>query len=179
MRYLVFAGLLAALTAGGALTAVSLPFLSPVPFTLQVLAVFLTAGLLPPRYAMLSQAVYLLVGALGVPVFAGGQHGLGVLVGPFAGYLWAYPVAAGLGSVVAHRRRRGALAGGLIVALLIVYAGGFLGLMVGAGMSPLKAFLAGVLPFIGWDAIKGVIAYPIITQLTALVGEPHRLGRAA
>lgn len=140
---------------------------------------FLTVGLLPPRYAILSQAVYLLVGALGVPVFAGGQHGLGVLVGPFAGYLWAYPLAASLGSLVAHRRRRGALASGLVTALIVVYAGGFLGLIVAAGMSPAQAFLVGVLPFIGWDAVKGVIAYPIITQLTALVGRPDRLGRAA
>ncbi|MDP8901849.1 MAG: biotin transporter BioY [Actinomycetota bacterium] len=62
--------------------------LEPVPFTLQVLAVVLTGLLLGPRYGALPLAVYVLVGAVGVPVFAGFRGGLGVLLA--AGFLWGW-----------------------------------------------------------------------------------------
>lgn len=163
------AGLMAALTAVGALTAITVPLLSPVPFTLQVLAVFLTAGLLSPRYAVLAQGVYLLAGILGLPVFAGGARGLGVLLGPFAGYLWAYPAAAGLGSLVA-RRFAGGRAAGLAVALIVIYAGGAAGLVVLGHLTLERAVVLGVLPFIPWDALKAALAYPVLGQLEVLLG---------
>lgn len=169
VRYLVYAGLMAALTAVGALTAITIPALTPVPFTLQVLAVYLTLGLLPPRYAAAAQLAYLALGALGLPVFAGGARGIGVLVGPFAGYLWAYPVAAAVGSWLAHRTFRGGLVAGLAAALGLIYLGGAVGLVLGAHLSPAKAVLAGVVPFVAWDAVKAVVAYPIIRQVRRVV----------
>ena len=57
----------------------------PVPFTLQVLAVILSGLLLGPRHGALAQAVYLLVGAAGVPVFAEFSGGLGLILGPTGG----------------------------------------------------------------------------------------------
>jgi biotin transport system substrate-specific component len=169
VRYLVYAGLMAALTAVGALTAITIPALTPVPFTLQVLAVYLTLGLLPPRYAATAQLAYLALGALGLPVFAGGARGVGILVGPFAGYLWAYPVAAGIGSWLAHRPVRGSLVTGLLAALVLIYAGGVAGLVAGAHLSLGKAVLAGVVPFVAWDAVKAVVAYPVIRQVRRVV----------
>jgi biotin transport system substrate-specific component len=65
-----------------------------VPFTLQVLALILSGLLLGPRYGALAQAVYVLVGAVGVPVFSEFSGGLGVILGPTGGYLLSYPVAA-------------------------------------------------------------------------------------
>ena len=174
-RWVVLAGLMAALTAVGALTSIAVPLLSPVPFTLQVFAVFLTAGLLPPRYAVLAQCVYLLVGMLGLPVFAGGARGLGVLIGPFGGYLWAYPAAAGIGSAVAGRHPtalRRALALG--AALVAIYAGGMVGLAVLGHLTWAKALALGVLPFIPWDAFKAVLAYPALVHLQGLLPHPPR-----
>ena len=169
-RGVVLAGLMAALTAVGALTAITIPFLSPVPFTLQVLAVFLTAGLLTPRYAILAEGVYLLAGILGLPVFAGGARGLGVLLGPFGGYLLAYPAAAGLGSLAARRMpSRVARAAGLGTTLLTIYAGGAAGLVLLGHLTLARAVAVGVLPFIPWDALKAVLAYPALAQLELLM----------
>jgi biotin transport system substrate-specific component len=162
---LVYAGLMAALTAVGALTAITIPALTPVPFTLQVFAVYLTLGLLPPRYAAAAQLAYLALGALGLPVFAGGARGVGVLVGPFGGYLWAYPLAAAVGSWLAHRRFRGSLVLGLVAALILIYLGGASGLVAVAHLSPAKAIYAGVVPFVAWDALKAVVAYPVVRQV--------------
>lgn len=68
--------------------------IGPVPFTLQVFAIFLASLILPPKYAFLSLLVYDLLGAVGVPVFAGFSGGLSKFIGPTGGYLIAFPIAA-------------------------------------------------------------------------------------
>ena len=150
--------LMAAFTAVAAQIAIPL---EPVPFTLQVLAVVLTGLLLGPRYGALAMAVYLLVGAIGVPVFAGFRGGLGVLVGDTGGYLLAYPLAAALAGVAAGTvanapRRRGLIVGFLwgSLALAVIYALGATWLAVLTGLSPGAALVAGVLPFVVFDLIK-------------------------
>src|SRR5215216_5325541 len=95
------AALMAAVTAVAAQITIPLPF-SPVPFTLQVLAVILSGLLLGPRHGALAQAIYILVGAVGAPVFAGFSGGLGVILGPTGGYIVSYPIAAALAGLAAH-----------------------------------------------------------------------------
>src|SRR5919112_6700852 len=97
-------GLMAAVTAVAAQLAIPLPF-SPVPFTLQVLAVILSGLLLGSRYGALAQAIYLLIGAVGVPVFAQFTGGLGVVLGPTGGYLLSYPIAAAVAGLAANAAR--------------------------------------------------------------------------
>ena len=92
--------LMAAVTAVAAQITIPLPF-SPVPFTLQVLAVILSGLLLGPRHGALSQVVYVLVGAVGVPVFAQFSGGLGVVLGPTGGYILSYPLAAAIAGLAA------------------------------------------------------------------------------
>lgn len=82
--------LFAALTAVGGLIRIPLP---PVPFTLQSMMVLLAGGLLPPAGAAASQAIFLLVGLAGIPVFALGG-GPGYVLQPTFGYLLAFPLAA-------------------------------------------------------------------------------------
>ncbi|HBY72577.1 MAG TPA: biotin transporter BioY, partial [Lachnospiraceae bacterium] len=72
------------------LSQISIPT-QPIPFTLALFAIFLTGALLPPRAAFLSVFVYLLLGAFGLPVFAGFKGGIHVLTGMTGGYLMAYP----------------------------------------------------------------------------------------
>ena len=150
--------LMAAFTAVAAQIAIPL---EPVPFTLQVLAVVLTGLLLGPRYGAVAMAIYLLVGAVGIPVFAGFRGGLGVLVGDTGGYLLAYPLAAALAGVaagaVANAPRRRALVVGFLwgsLALAVIYALGATWLAVLAGLSPGAALVAGVVPFVVFDLIK-------------------------
>jgi biotin transport system substrate-specific component len=154
--------LMAAVTAVAAQITVPI---EPVPFTLQVLAVILSGFLLGPRYGALAMAVYLLVGAVGVPVFAGFKGGLGIVFGDTGGYLLAYPLAAavaGLGAhAVAQDPRRRALWVGLLwgcAALVIIYALGATWLSVIAGLSPAAALATGVLPFVVLDLVKVVLA---------------------
>src|ERR671914_471000 len=120
--------LMAAVTAVAAQIAIPLPF-SPVPFTLQVPAVVLSGLLLGPRYGALAQAIYVLVGAVGVPVFAGFKGGLGIIFGDTGGYLLAYPVAAAVAGLAARAardapRRRALLTGFLwgCAGLAVIYA---------------------------------------------------------
>ena len=76
------------------------------PFTLQVLALILSGLLLGPRYGALAQAVYVLVGAVSVPVFSEFSGGLGVILGPTGGYLLSYPVAAAVAGLASGAARR-------------------------------------------------------------------------
>src|SRR5829696_8410278 len=120
---------MAAVTAVAAQIAIPLPF-SLVPFTLQVLAVVLSGLLLGPRYGALAQAVYLLVGVAGVPVFAPLEGGPGVILGP----------------IVREPRRRALWEGFLwgCAALTITYFLGATWLTAVAGLSPTEALATAV-----------------------------------
>ena len=156
--------LMAAVTAAAAQVAIPLPF-SPVPFTLQVLAVILSGLLLGPRYGALAQAIYLLVGAVGVPVFAQFSGGLGKVLGPTGGYLLSYPLAAAIAGLAAHAvanaTRRRALRASFLwgcAGLAVIYALGATWLAVVTQL-PLAAALAqGVLPFLPFDLTKVALA---------------------
>ena len=103
LKPLVFAALFAALLAAIAWFKIPLPF-TPVPITLQTLGVLLSGAVLGPYYGALSMILYLIVGALGFPVFAGGGSGIGALLGPTGGYLFSYPVAAFIIGKLLERR---------------------------------------------------------------------------
>ena len=150
--------LMAAFTAVAA--QITIP-LEPIPFTLQVLAVVLTGLLLGPRYGALAMAIYVLIGAVGVPVFAGFRGGLGIVFGDTGGYLLAYPLAAAFaglaaGTVANSSRRRGLVVGLLwgTAALAVIYALGATWLAFLANLSFGAALAAGVLPFVPFDLIK-------------------------
>lgn len=183
MRAAVMArvALMAALTAVMAQITVPLP---PVPFTMQVLAVVLSGFLLGPRYGALAQAVYVLLGAVGLPVFAGFRGGLGILVGPTGGYLVSYPIAAAIaglaGAAMIHAARGRAVATGTtfgLIALLVIYAVGAAWLAVQAGLSPGTALAVGVLPFIVFDVIKVVLAALLAAAVAPQIsGRPSAVG---
>ena len=165
--------LMAAITAVAA--QITIP-LEPIPFTFQVLAVVLAGLLLGPRYGALAMAIYLLVGAVGVPVFAGFRGGLGIVFGDSGGYLLAYPLAAAAAGLAARAvanapRRRAIIAGFLwgSLALAVIYALGAAWLSVIAGLSPGAAVAAGVLPFVVFDLIKvGLAAFVAVAVAPAI-----------
>ena len=158
------AALMAAVTAVAAQIAIPLPF-SPVPFTLQVMAVILSGLLLGPRYGALAQAIYLLIGAVGVPVFAQFKGGLGVLLGPTGGYLLSYPIAAAVAGLATNATRgaarRRALWTSLLwgcVGLTVIYALGATWLAVVTRLPFAAALAQGVAPFVFFDLIKVALA---------------------
>ncbi|HEX5975447.1 MAG TPA: biotin transporter BioY [Rubrobacteraceae bacterium] len=158
------AALMAAVTAVAAQIAIPLPF-SPVPFTLQVPAVILSGLLLGPRYGALAQAIYLLIGAVGVPVFAQFKGGLGVLLGPTGGYLLSYPIAAAVAGLATNATRGAARRRALWTSLLwgcaglaVIYALGATWLAVVTRLPIAAALAQGVAPFVFFDLIKVALA---------------------
>lgn len=143
--------------------------IGPVPFTLQVFAIALASLILPPKYAFLSLLVYDLMGAIGIPVFAGFSGGLSKFVGPTGGYLLAFPVAAFLISYINTKKpiKNDIIntAFALIVGLGIIYTLGFLFLSVAAHLSIKQAFMTGVVPFVIPDIIKLTVAYLLASFL--------------
>jgi biotin transport system substrate-specific component len=132
---------------------------TPVPLTLQPFVVVLSGLLLGPADAALAMVVYLLAGAVGLPVYAPmGAPGLARLLGPTGGYLLAYPVAAavagrlGAGQASFVTRALAAMAG-----ILVLYLGGLAQLAVLSG-SFARAAVLGVLPFVAADAVKALVA---------------------
>jgi biotin transport system substrate-specific component len=132
---------------------------TPVPISLQPLVVVLAGFWLGPAAGAASMALYLAVGALGLPIFApGGLPGAARLLGPTGGYLLAYPFAAWVaGSLrrVASSFTARALAAAAAIA--VIYAGGLAQLAILTG-SVGSAVTLGVLPFVGLDLVKSVLA---------------------
>lgn len=163
-RLLVLAALLAAVTAACSWIAVPNPLLPSVPFTLQVLAVCLTGMVLPPGWAFAAEAVYLFLGVIGVPVFAGGASGAGVLVSVTGGFLWSYPFAAAACAAIAGRSLWRLVAGG-VAAIAVIYAFGLAGMVVFGHVAASGATLLGLGTFLPWDVGKAVLAAVLAVRL--------------
>ncbi len=166
-RTAVTAALLAALLAASA--QISIP-IGAVPITLQVFIVLLAGLLLPPRGAFAAVAVYILLGAVGLPVFAGGLGGVGVLVGPTGGYLWGFAlgatvVALARGPLVAAVGRSVGEAIALFIGVVVIYVVGWTQLAAVTGMGAVPAFVAGVVPFALLDLAKAVVALGVAGAL--------------
>ena len=170
IRMTVYASLFAALTAAGAY--LSIP-IGPVPIVLQNLFVLLSGLLLGSRWGAASVAVYLLAGACGLPVFAGGMGGIGRLVGPTGGYLFGYlPAVYLIGKISEKGRRRVVMD---IVAMVcgsaVIYLFGVVWLKVLTGMTPAKTLAVGMFPFIPGDVLKIAAAVPLTKALRPVIAK--------
>ena len=158
---------------------ITIPF-GPIPFTLQTLAVMFVLFALKPKEAMAAIAGYLILGALGLPVFSSFRGGIAALVGPtggfIVGFLIAGAVALAVGALVKDKGvfssentksvfgtpiRTGTLARNLtmgVIFLIVLYTFGWAWLMYVGHLSAEAAFIAAVAPFIPIDALKMVAA---------------------
>ncbi len=164
---LVWTALLAACIAVGAW--LQLP-IGPVPVTLQPLFVFLAGYLLGPASGAAAVALYVLAGVLGMPVFAGGKAGLGVLLGPTGGYLVGFVLAAAVTGLSARRGKPLGWVRGLsfgIAGILIAYAVGVAWLAHVLHLGARQALLAGFVPFIAPDVVKAIVAVVVARHLRA------------
>ena len=161
-RQAVPIGLGALVVAIAAQVVVPVP-LSPVPMTLQPLAVLAVGGLLGPAAGVSALVLYIALGALGLPVFAGGGSGALHLIGPTGGYLLAFPVAAGVTGALVARAPQSVLRILLACALgmVIIHVGGVAQLALLGGDARL-AFRVGFLPFLTGDLLKVGLAALII-----------------
>lgn len=147
----------------------------PVPYTFQTLAVILAGGLLGSRNGFLSMMLYLGLGLVGMPVFAGGGFGLVKLVGPTGGYLLSFPVAAFVvGTLVSYQpssvSSKPVLAyawmlGAMLCGLLVAFTMGTVQLNIVYFHNWTLAIQSGFLIFSPWDVLKLVAAATICREL--------------
>ncbi len=159
------------LIAASAQAAIPVPF-SPVPWTLQPLALVLVGGALGSARGAAAATLYLLEGLAGLPVFSQGHGGMAHLLGPTAGYLYAFPAAAWISGFVAERGwNRSVLitASGMFAALGVIFLGGWSWLAGPIGLGASRAFALGVAPFIPADLEQIAIAAAILPGVQALI----------
>ncbi|OPJ56028.1 biotin transporter BioY [Alkalithermobacter paradoxus] len=159
---LILVSLFAAITA--IFSQISIP-IQPVPITFQVLAVALAGAFLGRKHGFLSQVVYLLLGAIGAPVFAGFKGGFNFLIGPTGGYLFAFPIAAYLIGMLSERKGIINMFIGMLLGIISIYTLGMLQLKVVLNLSIQEAFAAGVAPFLVLDIIKMAFASFIANEV--------------
>ena len=152
--------------------AIPLPF-TPVPLTMQPLAVLFIGIVLGSTRGAAAATLYLLEGLGGLPVFAQGHGGALWLIGPTAGYLYSYPAAAALAGWFSERGWGSTVlraVAGLLAALALIYAGGWAWLAM-LLTSPRAAFAAGVAPFIVADAVKIALGAALLPYAQRLVAK--------
>lgn len=162
-RGMVLAALFAALLS--VFSQLAVPMV-PVPINLGLLAVYLCALALEPRWALISVGLYLAMGAIGLPVFAGFRGGPAALFGPTGGYLLGYVFAAGL--IAALRDKAETLLGRIAIlalGMLSCYIPGTLWLMMLTGRTAAEALPLAVYPFLPGDAVKIMAAAMLAPKL--------------
>ncbi len=166
---LVVAG--SALIAIAAQIAIPVPF-TPVPLTLQPIAVLIVGAALGSTRGAAAASLYLLEGLSGLPVFAQGHGGPLWLIGPTAGYLYSYPFAAFIAGWFSERGWGSTIVrsiAGMLIAFAVIYLGGWSWLAITFG--PRAAFTMGVAPFVIADAIKVVIGAALLPYAERLVAK--------
>jgi len=148
----------AAAAALGVVAPWSVP-LGPVPISLCTLLLYLTALLLGPRWAVGAAAVYVLMGAAGLPVFSGFMGGVGHLAGPTGGYIFGYLPLTGICALFVKRvSNRWAYLGGMALGTAVLYAMGTVWFCVQTGTGLGGALVVCVLPFLPGDLAKMLAA---------------------
>lgn len=172
-RRLAMAGAAGFVVALSAASQIAIPIPgTPVPVTLQPLVVVLSGLMLGPGVGFASMVTYLVLGAIGLPVFAPvGAPGVLRLLGPTGGYLIAFPFAALAAGYVSHRFPK--LAGrwaGAMLGMVVIFVGGVTQLAILTG-NLAQALALGITPFAAFDILKALVA--------ALIARPRLRGGAS
>lgn len=160
----VFCALFAALTA--VISQFSIP-IGPVPINLATLAVFIAGAVMGAKYGAISQLVYVLLGAVGLPVFAGFNGGVHVLVGPTGGYILGYIAAAWLVGLLTKHFGKSVwgLIPPMVAGLVLCYLMGTVWFMTVTKTGLWVSLTLCVFPFLIGDALKIAAAVALVPQL--------------
>ena len=151
---MILVSLFAALTAVGAF--ITIPF-QPVPFSLQTLFTLLAGMVLGSVAGPASQIIYIFLGIIGLPVFAGFKSGIGILIGPTGGFIFGFVISVyAIGRITEKKETinifRYLLAGSLGTVLIYFFGIIQLSMITGIGMK--NALFVGALPFLPGDILK-------------------------
>ncbi len=152
---------------------ISIPALGPlVPFTLQTFAIFVIGGLFDLKCSLSSVVVYMLLGAVGVPVFAGFKSGFSALVGSTGGYIVGFVFTILIIQLFKHLKKESYLfmTIGMVIGLAVCYAFGtawFYYVYTGGGNSTTVGGVLAmcVFPFLIPDALKIALAVFVVNRL--------------
>lgn len=143
----------------------------PVPITLQTFAVLLAGAVLGATRGFLAVLLYLAIGAIGLPVFAGGAAGLAPFAGPTVGFLVSFPFAAWLAGLLVSRLRTRSVGGRALLVFLVllpstalIYALGIPGMTWLTSLTLGQAFVFN-LAFIPFDLVKAALAAVVATAV--------------
>ncbi|NLY89791.1 MAG: biotin transporter BioY [Firmicutes bacterium] len=159
LRMTVYAALFTALIIIGGYISIPLP-VGPVPIVLADFFVMITGLFLGFKWGLASVALYLSLGALGLPVFAGGRSGLAVLFGPTGGYLFGYLLLVSSVGLLASNRKESTVRNlmALIAGNILLYGAGVPWLKAVTNLGWAGAWAAGLIPFIPGIIIKIAVA---------------------
>ncbi|MGO1367980.1 MAG: biotin transporter BioY [Senegalia sp. (in: firmicutes)] len=169
-KNLLLSSLFVALTAVCA--QISIPLPSGVPITLQILAVFLSGTILGAKFGFISQLVYILVGAIGIPVFASSSSGLQILFGLTGGYIWSFPIASFLIGLITENIKTNKdsiiiinYSLSFVLGLITIYILGSFQFYILSNIAYIDTLKLTILPFIIPDLIKIAISVPIALKI--------------
>ena len=166
--HLVLTAMFAAVLA--VISQISIPMPSGVPITIQAFGIGLTGAVLGWKYGTLATVVYILLGAVGLPIFANLQGGIQVLAGMTGGYIWGWPVMAALCGLRFHTGRPRA-----DFALLIMeFTGGLQWYLLSGEMSMKAIVIYSFTAFIPKDILITVAAVIIGRRIQTLLGRHIR-----
>lgn len=136
----------------------SIPMPNGVPLTLQTFIIMFTGIILGAKKGCIASCIYILLGAVGLPVFSNMQGGLGVLFGPTGGFILSFPILAYLSGKGAEKSSIIPQIIYLLIGVIINYIAGIIMFTLVTNSSLLAGFTACVLPFIPSDFIKSAMA---------------------
>lgn len=165
-KKMVYCALMAAVLC--VISPLSIP-VGAVPISLATLGVMLAGALLGAQLGTLSVLIYLVLGWVGLPVFAGYSSGFTCLFGPTGGYMIGYLFLAFLTGVLYKKKTLPYLVGSILVGELVLYLLGTIWFMFVAQTSLVSALTICVLPFIPGDIAKIVLVCLLLPQLEKVV----------
>lgn len=142
---------------------------TPVPISLANLIIYISAGILGAKKGAMSVIIYLLIGAVGVPVYAGWTAGFQRIAGPTGGYLIGFIFIALISGLIIEKfeNKIYMYAIGMILGTIVCYILGSVWLSMEMNLNFSKALLLGVIPYLLGDAIKVVLATVLCYSLKA------------
>ena len=166
---LVLCSIFAAITSILSQISIPIPF-TTVPLTMQIFSVALTGMVLGSKRGFISIMIYLILGAIGIPVFAQMSGGIGVLIGPTGGFLLGCPFMAFIVGLVCEKSSSKIhIMLSMIVGLIVIYIIGIIMFSLITKSSLYQSLLACVLPFVLVDIIKLILAVSVGTTIVKRV----------
>ncbi len=172
-KSMLLCALFAAITAVCSQLALPLPF-TPVPVNLATLPVLLCGAVLGAKRGLVSQTVYVLLGAIGLPVFSKMAGGLSVLAGPTGGYLAGYILAAWLTGLLVDKNPGKLYIPpiAMVCGLAVCYVFGTAWYIILTKSTVPQALLLCVIPFLPGDALKITVASLLTPKIRKYAQRP-------